>query len=196
MHVPERRCRLRLCRAMKETSVVCHALLQTPAFYSLLHRIDEDLAREVRERGCRHCGQPLHNAHYPRKPRGCPPAARLDCDTRLSLCCAECRRRTTPGSVRFLGRRVYLAVILVLRSSRTHGVCLDGLPDIGWATLKRWRQWWAKTFPNTPTGRWLRGRLPPTPEPSAYPGCLLRAVQRDTEDERLVAVLRLLLAPL
>jgi hypothetical protein len=181
---------------MKETSVVCHALLQTPAFYTLLHRIDEDLAREVHERGCRHCGQPLHNAPYPRKPRGCPSAARPDCDTRLSLCCADCRRRTTPDSVRFLGRRVYLAVILMLRSSRTHGMCLDGLPDIGWATLKRWRQWWTETFPNTPAGRWLRGRLPPTPEACVYPDCLLQTVQRDTEGERLVAMLRLLLAPL
>jgi len=175
---------------------VCHALLQTPAFYALLLRIDEDLADLVREKGCCHCAGVLHSADYPRKPRGCPPAARPDCDTRLSLCCADCRRRTTPGSVRFLDRRIYLAIILVLRSNRTQGSFLDGLPSIGWATLKRWRQWWRETFPNTPAGRWLRGLIPPTPEPPVYPDCLLQTVQRDTESERLVAVLRLLLAPI
>jgi hypothetical protein len=181
---------------MKETSVVCHALLQTPVFYALLRRIDEDLAKEIRDRGCCHCGKPLHSADYPRKPRGCPPAARPECDTRLSLCCADCRRRTTPESVRFLGRRVYLSIIVVLRSSRTHGVCLDGLPDVGWATLKRWRQWWAEAFPSTPAGRWLCGRIPPSPEPFVYPNCLLQTVRRDTEGERLIAILRLLLSPI
>ncbi|WP_455289013.1 transposase [Cupriavidus necator] len=180
---------------MKETSAVCHALLQTPEFYALLRRIDGDLAQLVQDKGCRHCGQVLHHADYPRKPRGCPPAAWPDCDTRLSLCCAECRKRTTPDSVRFLGRRVWLTIIVVLRSSRTQGACLDGLPAIGWATLKRWRQWWTDTFPKTAAGRWLRGLIPPTPEPFIYPDCLLQSVQRDTEDERLAAMLRLLLGP-
>ncbi|CAJ0782476.1 hypothetical protein R8510_05008 [Ralstonia chuxiongensis] len=148
---------------------MCHALLQTPAFYALLRRIDEDLARLVRDRGCCHCGKPLHSADYPRKPRGCPSAARSDCDTRLSLCCAACRKRATPGLVRFLGRRVYLAIILVLRSGRTQCGCLDSLPDISWPTLKRWRQWWGEDFTNTPAGRWLRGLIPSTSEPLAYP---------------------------
>ncbi|MGH8787336.1 MAG: transposase [Cupriavidus necator] len=171
-----------------------HALLQTPAFYALLRRIDDDLAQSVQDKGCQHCGQSLHRADYPRKPRGCPPSARPYCCTRLSFCCADCRRRCTPGSVRFLGRRVYLAIILVLRSGRAHCSCLDELPGIGWATLKRWRQWWTETFPNTPVGRWLRGLIPPTPEPFIYPDGLLQSVQGDTEGDRLVAVLRLLLA--
>lgn len=130
---------------------MCHALLQTPAFFALLRRIDEDLMKVARDRGCCHCGSVLHSANYPRKPRGCPPAAHPDCNTRLSLCCAGCRKRMTPDSVRFLGRRVWLAIVLVLRSSRATGACLDGLPAISWATLKRWRQWWTETFPKTPS---------------------------------------------
>ena len=65
---------------------MCHALLQTPAFFALLRRIDEDLMKVARDRGCCHCGSVLHSANYPRKPRGCPPAAHPDCNTRLSLC--------------------------------------------------------------------------------------------------------------
>jgi hypothetical protein len=175
---------------------VCHALLQTPAFFALLRRIDEDLMQAAQENGCCHCGQPLHRADYPRKPRGCPPAAHPDCCARLSLCCADCRKRTTPGSVRFLGRRVYLAIILVLRSSRTHGSSIEALPNVSWITLKRWRLWWADTFPATPVGRWLQGRLPPLQEAAVYTECLLQAVQADTDTGRLTMLLRLLLPPL
>jgi len=95
---------------------VCHALLQAPAFFSLLRRIDEDLMQAARE-GCYcHCGQP-HRADYLRKARGCPPAARPDCSTRLSLRFADCRKRTTPGSARFVDRRVYLG--------DSHGAALE-----------------------------------------------------------------------
>ena len=57
------------------------------------------------------------------------------------------------------------------------------------------RQWWTETFPKTPVGRWLRGLIPPTPEPFIYPACLLQSVEHDSEDERLAAVLLLLLGP-
>ena len=63
------------------------------------------------------------------------------------------------------------------------------------ARLDRWRQWWTETFPKTPVGRWLRGLIPPTPEPFIYPDCLLQSVEHDSEDERLAAVLLLLLGP-
>jgi hypothetical protein len=45
---------------------------------------------------------------------GSPAKLPEDDDRRLSLCCSQCRRRTTPPSVRFLGRRVYLAAVVVL----------------------------------------------------------------------------------
>ena len=48
---------------------VCHALLGDPKFFTLLLRIDHDLAEQVRSGRCR-CGGVLHRADYPRKPRG------------------------------------------------------------------------------------------------------------------------------
>ena len=98
-------------------------LATNASVFALLRRIDEDLMKVARDRGCCHCGSVLHSANYPRKPRGCPPAAHPDCNTRLSLCCAGCRKRMTPDSVRFLGRRVWLAIVPVLRSSRATGAC-------------------------------------------------------------------------
>ena len=53
---------------------MCHAVLQDPAFFHFLTRIDEEFAAATRLGGCRFCAGPLHVANYPRKPRGCPAA--------------------------------------------------------------------------------------------------------------------------
>ena len=86
---------------------MCHAFLTDANFYHLLVQIDESIAEDVRARGCSCCGGALHSARYPRKPRG--PRSALDgaYESRLSFCCAQegCRRRSTPASVRFLGRK-------------------------------------------------------------------------------------------
>ena len=94
---------------------MCHAFLTDTNFYQLLFRIDQSIAEEVRERGCE-CGGVLHAAPYPRKPRGVRSALDDSYQSRLSFCCSQdgCRRRHTPASVRFLGRKVYLGVIVVL----------------------------------------------------------------------------------
>jgi hypothetical protein len=55
-------------------------------------------------------------ADYPRKPRGCPVAVREEYSRRLSFTCGRCDARATSPSVRFAGRRVYLAVVLMLAS--------------------------------------------------------------------------------
>ena len=96
---------------------MCHALLHDPKFLALLLRIDHGLAAQTRADGCP-CGGALHRADYPRKPRGCPVEVRDDHSSRLSFCCSVCRRRATSMSVRFLARRVYLALAVVLVSAR------------------------------------------------------------------------------
>jgi hypothetical protein len=102
---------------------VCHAVLQDPDFFLFLLRIDEEFAAETRDAQCRHCGGVLHSARYPRKPRGCPAAVLEDYSWRFSFTCAQCDQRATPTSVRFLGRRVYLAVVLTQISApgQCHG---------------------------------------------------------------------------
>ena len=101
---------------------MCHATLQDPKLYSLLLLIDEDLAAQAQSAGCS-CGGALHSARYPRKPRGAPRELLEQYRSRLSFCCAACRRRTTPESVRYLGRRVYLAVVPenLSRTNEQHG---------------------------------------------------------------------------
>ncbi len=55
-------------------------------------------------------------------------------------------------SVRFLGRRVYLALVVVLGSARHAGqnpgaARLSAALAIPLRTLERWRQWWKDHFP-------------------------------------------------
>ena len=156
---------------------MCHALLYDRKFLALLLRIDQDLAAQTRAGGCR-CGGTLHRADYPRKPRGCPVEVRPDYSSRLSLCCSVCRRRATSVSVRFLGRRVYLALAVVLVPARRAGPAAAAAARLGLElgvdrrTVARWRDWWREQFPLTPLWRWTGAWfMPPVPQ-AQLPGAL------------------------
>ena len=132
-----------------------HAPLVDARVWMLLLNADRELAAETRARGCR-CGGRLHSARYRRKPRrGLPEELRDEYRWRESLCCDRCRKRTTPPSLRFLGRRVYLAALVVLVSAMTGGVTagraarMEALVGVSLRTLQRWRAWWLRTFPRT-----------------------------------------------
>ena len=157
---------------------MCHALVQDPKFFALLLRIDHELAALARAEGCR-CGGALHRADYPRKPRGCPQEVRADCSSRLSFCCALCRRRSTSMSVRFLGQRVYLALAVVLVSARpttgpTAAATRLGLTlGVARRTLERWHGWWSEQFPLTPLWRAACARFMPPVAAQQLPGELI-----------------------
>jgi hypothetical protein len=121
-------------------------------FHKLLVQYDHDLARAARAQGCR-CGGKLHAADYARKPRGVPANAREFYCKRLSLCCAvdACRERTTPASLRFLGRHVHVAVTMLLISVMVDGATtpvseLSRAFGVDRRTIVRWRDWWRTTF--------------------------------------------------
>jgi len=177
---------------------VCHALQQDPRFYLLLLRIDDELSSEVRLRGCA-CGGVLHRANYPRKPRACLSEVRADFESRFSFCCNRCRRRTTSMSVRFLGRRVYLSLAVVLASARHAGqrpaaARLSTELNIPVRTLQRWRQWWGEQFPLTPLWQAACARFMPPVDTETFPASLLERFAGDAAE----ALLRLLvfLSPL
>ena len=99
-----------------------HVLLRDASFWTFLFEADKKLAHEACQQGCP-CGGRLHSANYPRKPRGGGENLPESYTCRLSFCCDRdgCRKRTTPPSVRFLGRKVYLAAVVVLVAAMRHG---------------------------------------------------------------------------
>jgi hypothetical protein len=123
------------------------SLLSDARFHDLLLAFDGDLADAARNAGCALCSGVLHSARYWRKPRGRGCAVDPEHDRRFSFCCAVdgCRSRATPPSLRFLGRKVYLATIVVLVSMMQHGVTERRMRELAKAvgvdrrTVVRWR---------------------------------------------------------
>lgn len=130
------------------------AVLADAKFHEQLLVFDRDLAASARAARCWLCGGALHSAAYDRKPRGCPAGLGQEYAKRFSFCCAVdgCRTRTTPASLRFLGRKVYLATIVTLISAMLLGTTparlarLSAVPGIDRRTIARWRTWWRSTF--------------------------------------------------
>ncbi len=165
---------------------MCHALLQNTKFLQLLLKMDAELAAIARTSGCR-CGGRLHRGNYPRKPRCCPDEVYDDFDWRYSFSCNLCRKRTTPVSVRFLGRRVYLGLAVVLmsagRTEATSAVAkLSGITNVPALTIQRWRKWWAEEFPLKPLWQAACARFMPPVELGQLPASLLERFKGTAEE--------------
>jgi len=179
-----------------------HSVLAEASFYELLQQEDEHSAERARLAGCHHCGGRLHSARYPRKPRGAPQALGEGYGKRLSFCCDQegCRRRMTPPSLRFLGRRVYLAAAVIVATALRQGLSpvrvarIGELIGVDRRTLMRWRRWWLDTFIRTPLWKAGRAVISVTAEARQLPACLLDCFV-GTARERLLGLLRFL-APL
>ena len=162
-----------------------HELLFDATFWAFLFTIDQDLAEESRVEKCPSCGGRLHCANYPRKPRG-PRDLPDEYRYRLSFCCARdgCRKRVTPPSVRFLGRKVYLGAVVILVSAMRQGPTprrvreLTKLFGVDRRTIYRWRDFWNEHFPKTTFWKVARARLVPVFEIVDFPRSLLEAFVR------------------
>jgi hypothetical protein len=180
---------------------VYQELLADASFFGLLLECDRDLAAKARGAGCQVCGAALHRADFLRHPKGGPLRAALgeDFEVRFSFCCRRqgCRKRHTPGSVRFLGRRIYLGAIVVLVSALREGPTptrlarLQEMVGVCARTIRRWRQWWKELFPQTDAWRVIAGRLASPVVESGLPTSLLERFDGSAAD-RVRALLRLL----
>ena len=127
------------------------------SFHLLLANIDQEILNNTLAQGCLYCKGQLHRADYPRSPAGVLSRFREYYDERYSLCCNTCRKRTTPPSVRFFGRRRAPAPILLLISALSLGINERRLNQVkkyfgitvSESTWKRWRRWWRQAFAAT-----------------------------------------------
>ena len=180
---------------------VYHNLFSDATFWAFLFQVDQDLANAFRKQKCASCGGKLHAAHYDRKPRGAAENLSQKFQRRFSFCCDRdgCRKRHTPPSVRFLGRKVYLAAIVVLVAAMRQGPSakrmqeLQGLFDIDRRTLSRWRVFWDELFPQTQFWKEARARIK---EIVNFPLSILETFVKDGEDRDGWKKLLLFLSPI
>jgi hypothetical protein len=177
-----------------------HELPRTARFWWFLFLFDQGLANTIREKGCS-CGGRLHSADYLRSPRGIPGQLPECLRIRLSFCCDRdgCRKRVTPPSVRFLGRKVYLGVIVILISAMRQGPSPRRVRELSERfgvtpqTIARWQVLWREHFPQTPFWKIARGRLIPAVEIVSLPYSLVDAfLSRHEPDEGWIQLLRFL----
>ena len=159
-----------------------HGLPRSARLWSFLLTIDQDLARETRNKACQ-CGGRLHCANYLRKPRGTPVQLPEPLCLRLSFCCDRdgCRKRTTPPSVRFLGPKVYLGAIVILISAMRQGPTPRRVRELSTRfgadrrTIARWQVFWREHFPQTPFWKIAHARLVPLAQIVTLPYSLVDA---------------------
>ena len=174
-------------------------LLADPTFHEQILVFDRDRAEACRVACCPTCGGALHAANYRRRPRGSSIELSDEHNLRFSFCCAVdgCRDRETPPSLRFLGRKVYLATIVTLISAMRNGLTDRRLATLAEAvgvdrrTVARWRSWWLVTFTATPLWRARSAQLIPPVETATLPASLLGRFVGDL-DKRLIAFLAFL----
>ena len=116
---------------------------------------------------------------------------------RFSYSCQMCRTRHTPASTRFLGRRIYLGVIVVLATALQQGPApwrmtqLRAEFGVSAKTLARWRTWWAEAFAESTFWKAARAAFWPPVATSAVPSALLERFSGESHDQ-LAALLRFL----
>jgi hypothetical protein len=95
----------------------------------------------------------------------------------------------TPPALRFLGRRVYLATVVVVATALMHGVTperlnrLRKLTGVSLRTLKRWRVWWLSEFVHGPSWKGAQGFFMPPLDEAHLPLTLLERFGDLTSDE-------------
>jgi len=175
------------------------SLLRDSRFFDLLLALDEEVADEARRGGCV-CGGVLHGASYERKPRGGPAGLAPGSVVRFSFCCARegCRRRMTPSSLRFLGRKVFFGVLVLLLPVLRDGPTperlarLCGAYGVSVRTVRRWCRFWRETFVARRAWQAARGLFAAPVRAKGMPGALLGAFCEISDvASRVVAVLRL-----
>lgn len=161
--------------------------------------IDHELAESTRQKGCA-CGGKLHLSNYPRSPFGLPSKFRPVYDKRLSFCCDNCRKRVTPPSVRFFGRRWYPAPLLLLISALMVSINDARIAQIkrhfgitvSESTWKRWRRWWRETFVETHFWKQARGIITQNNNKTDSMARRLLNAFQGTIDKKIILLLKFL----
>ena len=186
----------------KKRTPMSQNFLHKSRFHAHLIKIDRELANICAEKGCILCGGKLHQSDYPRSPMGISQAFRDQYAKRTSFCCKDCRKRTTPPSARFFGRRWYPAPLHIFISIMICGISKRRIALIEKhfgivvreSTWRRWRKWWRDEFVATKFWSQAKGKLPPGNDitQGSFPRAIFNFYTGNVEEKMLLFLLFLL----
>lgn len=159
-----------------------------------LYELDKKEAQRASKEPCAHCGGTLHQCNYDRKPRGVDQSVCEGMTIRFSFCCGTCRRRVTPASTRFLGRKVYSMTFILLESALRQGsISIDIIRkifNVPESTARRWRLWWTNQVSASRYWREVKGWfLPPVDEDNIPLSLFERFEQRILDVQKFISPL-------
>ena len=105
----------------------------------------------------------------------------------------------TPASVRFLGRRVYWGVVVLIGAALEGGVTARRVRELGEVigypidrrTLRRWVIWWREGLPKSRIWKVMKGLLSRRVETGRLPLSLLEMMAGTDATTRVTGVLEL-----
>ena len=160
---------------------MCTNLFKDSRLFKFIQKIDKDSEANSFAQPCVHCGGKLDRAFFQRKPRGVPGQFEEAFSVRPSFCCRTdgCRKRLTPMQLRFLSRKVYVSIIVLIAAAMAQGLAPKRLCDIQRElgvpprTVQRWLVYWRKIFPSKSAWRYRRGNIVPPVDETGLPSTLL-----------------------
>jgi hypothetical protein len=178
-----------------------HKLFTDARLFSFIDRVDADAVATAREEGCLQCDGPLDRADFDRKPRSIGAGLGGGPRRRPSLCCRKdgCRRRKTPPQLLFLGRHVYLSVVVILVAAMCQGPTasrlgvLERALGVSRRTIRRWLAWWRDVFPASAGWRERRSWLVPPVSDLELPWSLIDRLAAVGDADAFGQVLRLVI---
>jgi hypothetical protein len=155
-------------------------LLKKKSLFHRLYTIDKQSAKKYKEMPCPHCSGPLHFANYPRKPRGEPDGIPEEYFIRFSLCCGQegCRRRVIPPSCRFMDRKVYWHIVILIiiseyQNKEINIFKLSKMFAVSRNTITRWIVFFQDTFSSSPQWQRIRGQVAASIKNNELPASLI-----------------------
>jgi hypothetical protein len=156
-----------------------HSSLIISSFWKTFPTLDTKIAQEfIKTAQCKKCGCCIfYQSDYPRKPRGFPEEIEKNIpdiffSIRISYRCSNCRKRITPPSIRYLGRKIYISVLILLasrlieqgREAEGIGITLKAIKAIledfvPARTVNRWLTWWQESVWQSPIWKANQGLL-------------------------------------
>ena len=170
--------------------------LNDPWTLNFLLCVDREIEADAAQQPCAYCVDRLHRTYYKRSPRFPGMSLCTSIAVRPSFCCQRdgCRRRMTPPQLRFLGRKVYVSVAILLVAAMTQGASAKRLRTlkselgVSPSTVQRWIRYWRQTFVRQRNWSYHRGNFLPPIDETGLPLTLLARFEQSLGDKSLAIV--------